>query len=288
MAGIADGGESGVPVKMPGGQGVLVGDRGEQVNQFIQTYVQNQVVQAAPAPAAGPVVAGNVPQEPPALRPRKSLEAALRRHGRGEPLVQAVTGMPGVGKTQVAAEYARARINAGWRLVAWVDAGDTAKVLNGLAEVAARLGLGRPGEDLNSIGADVRHWLERDGKRCLVVFDNVTDVEGLRPFLPAAGKAQVVITSTWQTASELGVRVPVGVFSEDDAVAFLAQRTGQAANSAARDLAREVEYLPLALAQAAAVIAAQHLDYRTYLERLRACRWMNTWYPPRQSRILAA
>ena len=270
MAGIADGREPGVRVEVPDGRGVLVGDQGEQVNQFIRTYVEHQVVQAAPVPAAGPVVAGNVPQKPPAFRPRKDLGAALRRRGPGRPLVHAVTGMPGTGKTQVAAAYARARINQGWRLVAWVEAGDTAKVLNGLAEVAARLGIGRPGEDLTSIGADVRHQLERDGKRCLVVFDNVTDVAGLRPFLPAAGKAQVVITSTQQAASELGVPVPVGVFSEDDAVAFLAQRTGRSANGAACELARDVGYLPLALAQAAAVIAGQHLDYRTYLERLRA------------------
>ena len=270
MAGIADGGEPGVRVEVPGGRGILVGDQGEQVNQFIQTYVEHQVVQAASVPAAEPVVAGNVPQKPPAFRPRKDLEAALRRRGSGGPLVQAVIGMPGAGKTQVAAAYARARINQSWRLVAWVEAEDTAKVLNGLAEVAARLGIGRPGEDLTSIGADVRHKLECDGKRCLVVFDNVTDVAGLRPFLPAAGKAQVMITSTQQAASELGVPVPVDVFSEDDAVAFLTERTGRATNGAARDLARDVGYLPLALAQAAAVIADQHLDYPTYLERLRA------------------
>ena len=35
-------------------------------------------------------------------------------------------------------------------------------------------------------------------------------------------------------------------------------------------MAAELGYLPLALAQAAAVIAGQHLAYGTYLERLRA------------------
>ena len=38
----------------------------------------------------------------------------------------------------------------------------------------------------------------------------------------------------------------------------------------ARELAAELGCLPLALAQAAAVIAAQHLDYPAYLARLRA------------------
>ena len=88
MAGIADGGEPGVRVEVPGGRGVLVGDQGEQVNQFIQTYVEHQVVQAASVPAAEPVVSGNVPQEPPAFRPRKDLEAALRLGRPGGPPVQ--------------------------------------------------------------------------------------------------------------------------------------------------------------------------------------------------------
>ena len=50
---------------------------------------------------------------------------------------------------------------------------------------------------------------------------------------------------------------------------FLAARTGQADAAGAAELAAELGCLPLALAQAAAVIAAQHLPYATYLERLR-------------------
>jgi len=65
------------------------------------------------------------------------------------------------------------------------------------------------------------------------------------------------------------VGVLVDVFSEPEALAFLAERTGLADPEGGRAVAAELGYLPLALAQAAAVIADQHLGYDTYLERLR-------------------
>src|SRR6185437_3870916 len=91
----------------------------------------------------------------------------------------------------------------------------------------------------------------------------------LRPFLPAGGKAQVIITSNQRSVAALGAGVPVDVFTEAQALTFLAARTGLADAAGAAELAAEVGCLPLALAQAAAVIAAQHLTYATYLERLR-------------------
>lgn len=169
-------------------------------------------------------------------------------------VVFAVTGIRGVGKTQVAAAYARRRIADGWRLVAWVDASDKASVLAALAQVAVAAGKGVADEDPGVLAARVRHWLEADGKRRLVVFDDAKDLDGLRPFLPADGAAQVVVTSTRRSAADLGVPVAVDVFSEGEALTFLAERTGLDDMAGAWELADELGFLPLGLTQAAALI----------------------------------
>jgi tetratricopeptide (TPR) repeat protein len=218
----------------------------------------------------GPVVAGKVPQVPPAFQSRADLLARLRGAGPGVSVVRAVTGMRGVGKTQLAAAYARECRDAGWRLVAWVNAEDTTATLSGMAVVADRLGIDKSGRTLEDVSLEVRNRLEADGEECLIVFDNVTDPEAVRPYVPSLGSPQVLITSTEHAAVALGKPVQVAVFTEEEAVAFLADRTGRADVDGARALAGELGYLPLALSQASAVMVARHLAYDVYLRRLRA------------------
>jgi tetratricopeptide (TPR) repeat protein len=239
-------------------QGVQAGTGNVQINVFTGGKPRD------------PVVVGNVPQAPPAFQPREELMAQLRTAGPGVSVVRAVTGMRGVGKTQLAAAYARECIDAGWSLVAWINAEDTPGVLTGLALVAARLGIDNVGTDLEAIAARVRNHLEADGDRCLITFDNVTDTDELKPYMPAAGKPQVVITSADTTTTQFGKPMPVDVFTERESRDFLAERTGHSDCERAEALAEELGHLPLALAQAAAVIAVQHLTYPAYMDRLRS------------------
>ena len=217
------------------------------------------------------VVVGDIPAQRPGLQPRPSLLAQLDRASQGPPAV-VLTGTGGAGKTQLAAAYARARLAGGWRLIAWVNARGSESLLAGLAAVAEATALldGGSRQCLADEGQALRRWLEADGSRCLLVFDDTEDLGLLRPFVPAAGAARVLITTAREPVAELGTRVPVGVFSAAEALALLDGRTGLADEVGAGTVAAELRHLPLALDHAAAVIAGQHLGYAAYLAKLRA------------------
>ena len=135
---------------------------------------------------------------------------------------------------------------------------------------AAGLSDGGSGADAAEPGVTVRQLLEADGERRLLVFDGVEDADLVRPFVPASGAAHVLIT-TRQSNVNLGTSIPVSVFSAEEAQAFLDGRTGLGEAGAASVAAR-LGYLPLALAQAAPVIAGRQLGYKRYLQRLTELR----------------
>ena len=99
--------------------------------------------QAAESPtrrtAGDQVVVGAVPRQPPGFQPRPDLMAQLNRTDAGVSVIHAVT--EGVGKTQLAAAYARAKLAQGWRLVAWVNARNIGSLLAGLSTTADVMGL---------------------------------------------------------------------------------------------------------------------------------------------------
>jgi hypothetical protein len=73
----------------------------------------------------------------------------------------------------------------------------------------------------------------------------------------AGGKGRVLIASNRRSVANLGTGVGVAVFTAVETLAFLGGRMGLADPAGAAAAADQLGYLPLALAQAAAVIAGQ-------------------------------
>jgi tetratricopeptide (TPR) repeat protein len=220
--------------------------------------------------ALGNQSVGAILREPPDFQPRAELLAELDQAGGQVTVLHGDSRARGMGTTELAAAYARSRLAENWRLVAWVSADSQGSLLAGLAAVADAAGLADNAtrQDRAERARLVRQWLEKDGDRCLIVFDEVDDPGMLRPLLPLEGTARVLITSRREL--DLGPNVRVGGLTEEEALAFLAKRTGLADDAGAGALAAELKRVPLALAHAAAVITRHNLGYHAYLERLRA------------------
>lgn len=260
-------------VSAPAGNGPTRNDIVGDVHMVAQagTITGGVHFHAAPSPAdlTARVVTGRLPHEPPHYQPLPQLATldALAPSGTAA-VVCAVTGQRGVGKTQLAAAYARQRIRDGWLLVAWVSAEAVDEMVAGLGELADALGVRVPEEDSAAALVRLRQRLNARTEPGLIVFDNVADVTAVREHIPSGGATQVVLTSTLVAAERLGRRVPVDTFEPDIAVRFLEQVTGLHDEPGARRVAAELGFLPLALAQAGARIRGAERSYDRYLRRL--------------------
>jgi len=186
-------------------------------------------------------------------------------------VVQAITGMGGIGKTQIAVEFAY-RYRASYPFVFWLTA-DSHEQLQSDSLLHARL-LALPGveaQDPQVAIAAWRSWLAKHDNWLLVI-DNADDPVIAQSFVPTDAKGHCIITSRRSQLESLGVRdaIALRLMSPDTAIQFLALRTARELGSgeeraAAGDIARELGHLPLALEQAAAYIAASGCSFAEYL-----------------------
>jgi tetratricopeptide (TPR) repeat protein len=193
----------------------------------------------------------------------ETLRQTLTRSGRVG--VVAIQGLFGVGKTQLAIEYAN-RYADEYDLVWWVPCDDAAAAQGAMADLAARAGIAgtTPGADDSDFGElfDVLRRRQRF-PRWLVIFDNVNepeDIKGLIPPLPG----DVLITtrsSRWDASGEL---LELDVFDRAESIEFLRRRMRNFTADTAHRLAEGVGDLPLLLEHA----VESRIAVNTYLARL--------------------
>jgi hypothetical protein len=186
--------------------------------------------------------------------------------------VHSLHGLGGVGKTQLAAEYAHAHAGD-YDVVWWVAAEETASIPDQFGALAAGLGL-EPATDPEALRDQVHEAL-REAAGWLLVLDNADEARDIAGWLPGAPQpggvpGHVIVTTRRGGFGSLGAVMDLDVIGLADAVALLRTRVPDLDQATGEAIAAELGRLPLALEQAAAYMDRAQEPGEEYLDLLRS------------------
>ncbi|MEV8543199.1 tetratricopeptide repeat protein [Streptomyces sp. NPDC051572] len=257
--------------------------RSENYGSVLGKGTQNNYLGMSRVPARLPHQVGVIPSRAGSFQDRAEaarLGAALAGGGTtvvssaGGVLASGVlAGMGGVGKTQLAADYARAAWRAGeLDVLVWITANNATEAASGYAQAGIEILGAEPEQAAKAFLARLEPGPQDQPWRWLVVLDDVADpadLNGLWP--PASPYGRTLVTTRRKDAALThdGRRlIEVGLFTEAESVNYLTAalatrgRTEPPEQLAA--LASELGYLPLALSQAAAYLIDTGVDCAGY------------------------
>ncbi len=198
------------------------------------------------------------------------------RSSKAAALTQAISGLGGIGKTQIAVEYAY-RSRDHYQAIFWVNASTRDALSADFVILAALLSLPEQHEqDQDIVVRAVKRWLSTH-KHWLLILDNVDDLDMIVDFLPMHGRGDVLLTTRLQALGTVAQNIEVEKMGLDEGVTFLLRRTKVIAPGASLDEAMKesqtqaaaivaaLDGLPLALDQAGAYIEETRCGLSQYL-----------------------
>jgi tetratricopeptide (TPR) repeat protein len=210
---------------------------------------------------------GGIPIRNPDFTGRESLLLTLQRsleaRSKASVLPHALHGFGGVGKTQLAVEYAY-RFADRYDLVWWIPAEQQSLVLQSLVDLGRQLGIPVT-EEFTQASSLVIDALSSTRLRWLLVYDNANEPDDLAQLIPSSG-GDVILTSRNQTWSNVWDAIEVNIFERPESVELIRKRGTGITFEDADSLAEKLGDLPLALDQAASWQAATGMPVRQYLE----------------------
>jgi tetratricopeptide (TPR) repeat protein len=232
---------------------------------------------ADPVPPVGGVrVPGSLPpvwnvrRRNPAFTGRSRELAGLRKQLRsGErALVQALQGIGGVGKTELAVEYAHLFGNE-YDLVWWIDAERPELIAEQLATLAEVAGWSLPGAAAPGSAAVVLRRLQRE-PGWLLIYDNAETVDAVADLIPDGGGHVVITSRSSQSGGVSAAPIAVDVLDRQDASHLVRALVPALSDGDAARLAAAVGDLPLAVQQAAGLLAETGMSVGEYRKELAA------------------
>lgn len=186
-----------------------------------------------------------------------------------------ISGLGGIGKTQLALEYAYSWYPKVYRVALWVIAADSATLERSVANLAEVLRLPERNEhELDRRILAVRNWLT-DHTNWLLIMDNADNLELARSFLPGEPLGHVVFTTRSQiigTTAKRAKRIYVDEMTPEEGLLFLLQRSDILDDDVTEDILDTARHLvtllgrhPLALDQAGAFIAETDVSLIDYV-----------------------
>jgi len=220
-------------------------------------------------PATDAAIWGDVPPRNPVFTGRDELLAQLERRLLTESMTavlpQALHGMGGVGKSQIAIEYAY-RNRSKYQLIWWIAAEQQSRILSSLVDLGQRMGHEK-GLAVSDAVLQVQEALRAGApyENWLLIFDNAETLDAVRPYFPEAGSGKVLVTSRNPAWSEVALTLEVDVFTREESIRLLQRRNPDVSDAQADELAAALGDLPLAVEHASAWCATTGIDVSDYL-----------------------